>query len=112
MEYRETKPGPIDHLRIRKIRGSFSQIEHRFINERFIDCLEKEEIPLYLFLVSVGDKKGISFYSSERIASILKTSVTSLEKARQGLKEKGFIAYSQAVYQVLDLPSGSVEGRS
>lgn len=105
MGYRKTRPGPIDHLRIRKIRGSFSQIEHRFINERFIDCMEKEEILVYFFLVAVGDSKGVSFYSSERMASLLKISIPSIERARQGLIQKGFLAYKDGVYQILNLPS-------
>lgn len=90
--------------RIRKVRGSFSQIEHRFINGRYIDILETQEILLYFFLISVGDIRGISFYSSERMAAILKIGVVSITKAREGLIRKGFIAYRDGVYQVLDLP--------
>ena len=104
MSYRRTRPGPIDTDRIRKIRGSYSQIEHRFINGRFIDLMGTQEILLYFFLTTVGDTKGISFYSSERMADILKISVTCIQAARQGLEEKGFIAYRCGVYQVLDLP--------
>lgn len=106
MGYRKTKPEPIDHLRMRKIRGSFSQIEHHLINDRFIDCMQREEILLYFFLVAVGDAKGVSFYNSERMASILKIDVISIEDARQGLTRKGFLAYRDGIYQVLDLPSG------
>lgn len=112
MGYRKTKPEPIDHLRIRKIRGSLNQIEDRLINDRFIDCMQKEEILLYFFLVAVGDAKRVSFYTSERMASILKIEVTSIEEARQGLLRKGFLAYRDGIYQVLDLPSGWVEQRS
>lgn len=107
MIYRKTKPGPIDYSRIRKIRGSFSQIEHRFINDRFIDVMETQEILLYFFLITVGDMKGISFYSSERISEILKISIPSIKKAREGLIKKGFIAYRDGVYQVLDIPGES-----
>lgn len=89
---------------MRKVRGSFSQIEHRFINGRYIDLLESQEILLYFFLTSVGDIRGISFYSSERTAAILKIGVASIIKAREGLIQKGFIAYRDGVYQVLDLP--------
>ena len=104
MKHNRSRPDLIDSDRVRKIRGSFSQIEHRFINGRYIDLLDTTEIVLYLFLIAVGDRQGISFYSSERIADLLKLSVRFIEKAREGLAQKGFIAYRDRVYQVLELP--------
>jgi len=104
MGYRRVRPGPIDINKIRKISGSYSRIEHRFINGRLIDLLKTHEVLLYFFLTAVGDIEGVSFYSSERMADILKISVSVIETARQGLIEKGFIAYRDGVYQVLDLP--------
>lgn len=104
MGIRKSKPGPVDNLRIRRVRGSFSCVEHRFINGRFIDMLTSREILLYFFLVAVGDSKGISYYSRERMAAILKISVESIELAIGGLEGKGFIACRRGVYQVLDLP--------
>ena len=99
------RPKPIDPGRIRQIRGSFSCIEHRFINARLIDLMQTEEILLYFFLTTVGNVDGISFYSSERMAGILKITVPGIEKYRQSLIRKGFIAYRKGVYQVLDLPN-------
>lgn len=105
MHYRKSKAVPIDRKNIRKITGSFSQIEHRFVSGRYIDLMEsKEEILLYLFLVAVGDVNGVSFYSSERMVSILHISVVCIEEAREGLIDKEFIAYKDGVYQVLSLP--------
>lgn len=104
MGFRCARPGPIDTDRIRKISGSYSRIEHRFINGRLIDLLKTHEILVYFFLTAVGDIEGVSFYSSERMADILKVSVSVIETARQGFVEKGFIAYRDGVYQVLDLP--------
>jgi hypothetical protein len=104
MENRMSKPGPIDNLRIRKVKGSFSRIEHRFINGRYIDLLDPREILVYFFLVTVGDSNGVSYYSRERMAGILKTSVESIEMAIGGLEEKEFIACRRGIYQVLDLP--------
>ena len=106
MNYRKSKPCPIERENIRKIRGSFSQIEHRFVNGRYIDLMDsKEEILLYFFLVAVGDVNGVSFYSSERMTSILRISVVSIEEARDELVDKKFIAYKDGVYQVLSLPT-------
>ncbi len=104
MGNRSSRPGPVNNLRLRKVNGSFSQIEHRFINGRFIDLLTSREILLYFFLIAVGDSKGISYYSRERMAAILKISVEAIDSATEGLREKGFIEYRRGVYQVLDLP--------
>lgn len=103
------RPKEIEDRRRRKIKGSFSQIEHRFINDRYIDFLGTYEILVYFFLITVGDRRGISFYSNERISAILKIGVRTLKEAREGLVRKGFIAYRNGVYQVLELPD-IVEG--
>ena len=57
---------PINLRRIRKITGSFSWIEHRFVSGGFLSAMSHEEIVLYFFLVLVGDKNGISFYGYEK----------------------------------------------
>lgn len=100
--FNRPSPDLIDSDRVRRIRGSFSQIEHRFINGRYIDLLDTTEILVYLFLIAVGDRRGISFYSSERMGDLLKLSVRFIEKAREGLVQKGFIAYRGGVYQVYE----------
>ena len=105
MSNRKGKAVPINRNNIRRINGGFSWLEHRFIVGRYIDIMDtKEEILLYFFLVAVGDSKGVSFYSSERMASLLHICVISIEEAVEGLVDKGFIAYSNGVYQVLNLP--------
>jgi len=94
----------IDHERIRKINGSFSWIDHRFISGRFIHDLSREEILIYLFLVAVSDRQGLSFYHDDRICSLLKIDLAALGEARQLLIERSLIAWRPPVYQVLSLP--------
>ena len=53
---------PIMPQRVRKIEGSFAFIEHRFLRDGFWSSLDHLELLLYLFLIMVGDRKGISFY--------------------------------------------------
>lgn len=96
---------PIEKGRIRKIRGSFSWIDHRFITGGFLDKLSSTETLLYLFLVAVGDKNGVSFYHNSRICQLLKIEVESYLIARKGLIEKSLIAYRAGIYQVLELPA-------
>lgn len=94
----------LDPDRIRKIKGSFSWIDHRFITGGFLQDLSTIEILLYLFLVAVSDRNGISFYHDDRICTILKIPLTSMGEAREGLILRSLIAYEPPLYQVLSLP--------
>jgi hypothetical protein len=98
----------LDHDRVRKIEGSFSWIDHRFITGGFLQELSTTEILLYFFLVAVSDRHGISFYHDDRICSILKVPLTSLGEAREGLILRSLIAYESPLYQVLSLPPDPV----
>ena len=55
--------------RIRKINGTFCFIEHRFIREGFFYTLTHHEILLYLFLVLVADRNGLSFYGYDKVCT-------------------------------------------
>lgn len=99
--------GPVDPAHIRKIEGSFSWIDHRLVTQGWFDCLSRDEILLYLWWTTVGDKNGVSFYSDEKIACRLKLSVREIRLSRQGLIEKGLIACRNGVVQVLPLPRRS-----
>jgi hypothetical protein len=90
--------------RIRKIESSFSWIDHRLITGGFLPDLSTLEILLYLFLVAVSDRHGLSFYHDDRIASLLKIDLVSLGKAREGLIQRALLAYEAPLYQVLSLP--------
>jgi len=89
---------------VRKIEGSFSWIDHRFITGGFIRDLSAVEILLYFFLVSVSDRNGLSFYHDDKICSLIKIGLTSLGEAREGLISKFLLAYEHPIYQVLSLP--------
>ena len=90
--------------RLRKIEGSFSWIDHRFITGGFLRDLCTLEILLYLFLVSVSDRNGLSFYHDDRMASLLKIDLPALGQAREGLVLRSLLAYESPLYQVLSLP--------
>lgn len=90
--------------RVRKIEGSFSWIDHRFLTGGFLRDLPTLEILLYLFLVAVSDRNGLSFYHDDRIATLLKIDLSSLGKAREGLMLRSLVAYDPPLYQILSLP--------
>jgi hypothetical protein len=94
----------INQKRVRKIDGSFSWINHRFITGGFLEDLSTYEILLYFFLIAVSDRNGLSFYHDDRVCVLLKIDLFSLGKARQGLIQRSLIDYKPPIYQVLDLP--------
>ena len=61
----------LEPTRVRRVNGSFSFIPHRFLSDGFWASLNHHELVLYLFLVLASDKKGLSYYSSKRICSLL-----------------------------------------
>jgi hypothetical protein len=100
---------PLIPQRVRKINGSFAFIEHRFLRDGFWSSLDHYELVLYLFLVMVGDRKGISFYCYDRICSLLGISVDDYILARNSLIKKDLIAFDGKFFQVLSLPEKVVE---
>ena len=91
--------------RLRYIDGGFSFIPHRFLTDGFLASLSQREILLYLFLVLVSDRYGLSFYSYDAMCSLLQLSVDDYIEARDSLITKDLIAFDGAIFQVLNLPS-------
>lgn len=91
--------------RVRRIDGGFSFIPHRFLADGFLASLDQGELLLYLFLVLVSDRHGLSFYSYDSICSLLQMNLGQYIEARDGLMEKDLIAFDGTIFQVLDLPS-------
>jgi hypothetical protein len=56
-----------------------------------------------LFVVTVADAQGLSFYGDEAIARLLQFSPQRLQAARAGLVRAGLIAFEAPLYQVLAL---------
>lgn len=96
--------------RVRRIDGGFSFIPHRFLADGFLASLDQGELLLYLFLVLVSDRHGLSFYSYDSICSLLQMSLDQYIEARNGLMAKDLIAFDGTIFQVLDLPSKPKEG--
>jgi len=59
---------------------------------------------LYVFLVLATDRYRLSYYSDDRICSLLQLSVAQYITARDGLIKKDLIAFDGTFFQVLDLP--------
>ena len=98
---------PLKPHRIRKIAGSFAFIEHRFLRYGFWSSLGHHELLLYLFLVIVADRNGLSYYCYDKICSLLQITVDEYILARDLLIEKDLIAFDGSLFQVLSLPQKS-----
>ena len=95
---------PIYPQRIRKIEGSFAFIEHRFLKAGFLQSLSHHEFLLYVFLILVSDRFGLSYYSYDKICTMLRFSVDEYILARDWLIDKDLIAFDGNLFQVLSLP--------
>ena len=91
--------------RIRTINGSFAAIEHRFLRHGFWTTLDHHELLLYFFLVLVADRQGLSFYSYDKICTLLTISVDDYILARDNLINKDLLAFDGTFFQVLSLPA-------
>lgn len=90
--------------RVRRINGGFSFIPHRFITDGFVSSLNSQQLLLYLFLVLVSDRYGLSFYSYDSICSLLQMRIDEYIQARDNLIQKDLIAFDGILFQVLELP--------
>jgi hypothetical protein len=94
---------PICPQRIRKVPGQFSWVDHRLVRERFIESITHPAAALYLFLITVADCQGLSFYSDASVMSRLSMDALTLDEARRNLIASGLIAFNSPLYQVLSL---------
>jgi hypothetical protein len=90
--------------RQRQIPPSFSWVDHRLIRHAHLCGCEHSAWALYLFLVTVADVQGLSYYSDAAIGRHLKLDLLQLAAARQQLLQADLIAYRKPLYQVLALP--------
>jgi len=93
--------------RVRQVPRQFSWVDQRLVRERYIARCDPEALALYLFLVTVADARGLSFYADASIARLLSLSLQRLETAREVLLGAGLIAYEAPLYQVLALEPGA-----
>ena len=98
-----TSKHPILTSRIRRVPGQFSWIDHLLVRDRHIERLTHPAAALYLFLITVGDADGLSWYGDESIMSRLSMDKKSLHEARLNLIQNGMIAWREPLYQVLSL---------
>jgi hypothetical protein len=95
--------------RVRKVPAQFSWIDHRLVRERHIERCDAHAAALYLFLVTVADAQGLSYYSDTSVARRLSMDPSRLVRARTDLIRLRLVAYERPLYQVLALDAPAPE---
>ena len=89
--------------RVRRVPAQFSWVDQRLVRERHIERCDVHALALYLFLVTVADADGLSWYGEAALCRQLGCNGAQLQSARAELERAALIAYRQPLYQVLDL---------
>lgn len=96
--------------RLRRPPPQFSWVDQRLVREGYLRRCHPEALALYLFLVTVADARGLSFWGDESIRRELGLSPATLTQARAALMAAGLIAWKAPLYQVLALGPAPVSG--
>jgi hypothetical protein len=94
--------------RLRLVPAQFSWIDHALVQRHLIDRCDALAAKLYLFLVTVADARGLSYYGQGTLLARLRCSHSDLAAARQQLVELDLVAYRAPLYQVLSLSAGAL----
>lgn len=90
--------------RVRRLpKCDWSWVDRRF-QRQFAAKLSGDAVFLYFILIAVSDKNGLSYYSDNSLALMIRASLPALSKARQELIQLDLIAYQSPLVQVLSLP--------
>jgi len=94
--------------RLRHVPRQFSWIDQRLVRDRHIQGRSPQALAfyLYLFLCTVADAQGASYYSDSTAGKLLSLSSAQMREARAELIAAGLIAHQAPFYQVLSLEPG------
>jgi len=93
--------------RLRQIPSQFSWLDHRLIRQHRLRECDLTAWALYLFLVTVADAQGLSYYSDASLTRAMRVDPLALAGARRQLIDAQLIAYQKPLYQVLGLVEAS-----
>lgn len=96
--------------RLRQVPAQFSWVDQGIVRDHLIDRCEVRAAALYLFLVTVADAQGLSYYSEATLGARLHLNREELVAARAQLIDIELIAYQAPLYQVLALPGTPARG--
>ena len=103
------KKEPLLPERIRKIEKGFGFIPNRFLTGGFFLSLSQHEKLIYFLLVLVSDRDGLSYYSQDKMSTLLELGLDEFVEARNGLIRKSLLAFNGLMFQLLSLPLKPIE---
>ncbi len=92
--------------RLRQLPSQFSWIDQQLVRGGHLRGCDHSAWALYLFLASVADSQGLSYYSDASLGQWLQMDMAGLQASRQQLITAGLLAYQKPLYQLLALPKG------
>ena len=92
--------------------AQFSWIDQALVQRHLIDRCDARAAALYLFLVTVADAQGLSYYGSSSLMQRLHLSTEELGAARQQLIDLELVAFSAPLYQVLAIAGTTAAPRT
>lgn len=94
---------PICRDRIRYIHGGFGWVDHRLVRDHYIDQCSPTALAVYLFLVTVSNADGVSYWSDKAICKRLHIGLAELREGRDQLISSDLIVYEKPIWQLLQL---------
>jgi hypothetical protein len=101
---------PISLAKLRRVPQQFSWVDQRLVRDHYIAQLSPQACTLSLFLVTVADARGLSYYADSSLGQRLSMTAPELYQARQTRITRRLVAYQRPLSQVLALdaaPSGA-----
>ncbi|NLB70165.1 MAG: hypothetical protein GX804_10900 [Lentisphaerae bacterium] len=78
-------------------------MDQRLVRDGYFERLDVYSLALYLFLLTVSNADGLSWYCEERLCRELGCELSLLRSAHSELCSAGLIAWKRPLYQVLGL---------
>ncbi len=94
---------PILPEMVRKVPKQFSWVDHRLVRDHYVERFSHQAAALYLFLITVADARGLSYYCESTLSKRLSMDYSALGSARHELIRLELIAWKKPIYQVLPI---------
>lgn len=98
---------PLEPRRVRYPKGAYGWADQKIVTEGYLQALGCPGALVYLFLCTVGNREGLSFWSRSRMARILNLTLEAIDEALRALIAADLIAVTDRIVQVLPVPSRS-----
>lgn len=99
----------LEPRRIRYPRRGYGWVDLRIVTDGFLERLGRDAALTYLFLCSVGDRQGLSFWGRSRMARVLGMDPPAIQSALDKLVAADLVAAKDRVVQVLPIPEHAAE---